>query len=243
MTERYDSTAAGHYAAYRPPLHRLVLERALRTGESFRVGLDVGCGTGHSSVALSRHCDRVIGIDPNPSMLAVARSHPRVAYHLGTGDALHALQVAVFDIVTFAGSLSYAKTDALRRGLMRICSQGGVIIAYDFEVYLDEILEGLGLGFPETVSDYDHQASLSDWVEFATDSRSAERFRFDVAHTELAHLILADSNRHDAIVRRFGDRDPFGELSRRLEGCRDPIPLEAGLFFTRHRLQAVRATF
>ena len=242
MTERYDTRAAGHYAAYRPPLHRRVLEHALGAGESFRVGLDVGCGAGHSAVALSRHCERVIGIDPNPSMLEVARNHPGVSYHVGTGDALDALQFGAFDIVTFAGSLSYAKTGELRRGLTRVCPRGGVIITYDFEVYLDEILEGLGLRFAKIVSDYDHNASLSDWLEFGIDSRGVERLRFDVTRAELAHLILADSNRYDAIVRHLGAGDPSGELARRLERCCDPMPLEAAIFFTRHRLQAVRST-
>jgi len=49
MAERYDDTSAGHDAAYRPPLHRLILECLIREEESFRVGLDIGCGTGCST--------------------------------------------------------------------------------------------------------------------------------------------------------------------------------------------------
>jgi hypothetical protein len=46
FTKQYDSAVAAHYAAFRPPLHRPILERLIRPGETFSVGLDVGCGSG-----------------------------------------------------------------------------------------------------------------------------------------------------------------------------------------------------
>jgi SAM-dependent methyltransferase len=96
MTERYDSTAARHYAAFRPPLHGLILDRAIRPNESFQVGLDVGCGTGYSAVALAKYCDRVFGLDPSRSMLDAAQRHPRITYIHGSGDALSQLPVQAF---------------------------------------------------------------------------------------------------------------------------------------------------
>lgn len=85
VTERYDTLAAHHYAAFRPPLHTRILERVIHPGESFQTGLDVGCGTGHSTLALRRHCAHVIGLDPSQAMLDAAQAHAGITYRPATG--------------------------------------------------------------------------------------------------------------------------------------------------------------
>ncbi len=239
MTERYDSTAARHYAAFRPPLHGLILDRVIRPNESFRVGLDVGCGTGYSAVALTKYCDRVFGLDSSQAMLAAARRHPKVTYFHGSGDALGQLPIQVLDIVTFAGSLFYAKTDKLRKELIRVCPPAGIILAYDFEVLLDEVIAELRVGGPAVAlvpSDYDYRADLSDWPEFAVDSSGTERLQLNIARGEMAHLLLADSNCYDAFVKRFPNRDPFESLVDYLATSSGNIQLQSNIFFTRWRV-------
>jgi SAM-dependent methyltransferase len=236
MTERYDSTAARHYAAFRPPLHALILERVIRPKESFRVGLDVGCGTGYSAVALTKYCERVLGLDSSQSMLAAARRHPQITYLQGAGDALSQLPIPMVDVVTFAGSLCYVKTDQLRKALLRVCPAAGIILAYDFEVLLDEVIAELGVGCPAVASDYDHRANLSDWPEFAVESSGTERLRLPIAGAELAHLLLADSNRYDAFVKRFPKGDPFESLVDYLGRSSENLLLQANIFFSRWRV-------
>lgn len=236
MTERYDSTAARHYAAFRPPLHRLILDRVIRPHESFPVGLDVGCGTGYSAVALTKYCDRVFGLDPSRSMLDVAQTHPKITYLQGSGDALGQQLTQAVDLVTFAGSLFYAKTDRLRTELVRACPPGGTIIVYDFEVLLHEVMAELGTDSPAIASDYDYAVHLSDWAEFTAETRGVERLWLDVTGHEMAHLLLADSNRYDAFVRRFPNSDPFESLVGYLENLRVKRGLEADIYFTRYRV-------
>ncbi len=239
MTERYDSTAARHYAAFRPPLHGPILDRVIGRHESFRCGLDVGCGTGCSAVALTKYCDRVLGLDPSRAMLDAARKHPKVTYVQGSGNTLGQVSPLRFDIVTFAGSLFYTKTDALRRELVRVCPAGSTIIAYDFEVLLNEVLAALGADCPAVASDYDHRANLSDWAEVAVVSSGTERLRLDVTGSELAHLLLADSNRYDTFVRRFPNSDPFESLVGCLENSRVPMHLDADIYFTRYWIREI----
>src|SRR5512135_2775248 len=136
MTERYDERAASHYAAYRPPLHRMILRRVLSESAHFRAGLDVGCGTGYSALALADACDRVYGIDPSASMLARATADQKVAYLRATADRIP-LRNASIDIITFAGSLFYADADATRAEIRRV-SPSGIVIAYDFEVLVGD---------------------------------------------------------------------------------------------------------
>ena len=80
VTDRYSPAVAAHYAAYRPPLHARLLARVLGDRGPFDVGLDVGCGTGRSTVALAAHCARVYGVDdPFPALRArlAAENAPR----------------------------------------------------------------------------------------------------------------------------------------------------------------------
>ena len=60
----YDETIAIHYAAYRPPLHEIILKKSLNSAGNPRIGLDIGCGTSRSSQALKEYCHYVVGIDP-----------------------------------------------------------------------------------------------------------------------------------------------------------------------------------
>ncbi|WP_436716151.1 class I SAM-dependent methyltransferase [Roseiconus lacunae] len=57
MAHQYTDAVASHYAAYRPPLHELILMRVISNQTRFCDGLDVGCGTGRSSGALAKGLD------------------------------------------------------------------------------------------------------------------------------------------------------------------------------------------
>ncbi len=236
MTERYDRSAAMHYAAFRPPLHQLILERVIRPKESFQVGLDIGCGTGYSTVALARYCDRVLGLDSSRFMLDAALRHPKISYLEGSGDALAQLPAPKFDAITFAGSLFYAKTDKLRIELTRVCSPGGMILAYDFEVLLNEIAKALGVNCSVVASAYDYGANLSDWAEFAVERHGRERLQLEVTEQEMAHLLLADSNHFDAFSKRYAHSDPFQSLVQDLGRRSSKIQLQSNIYFTRYRV-------
>ena len=86
MTDQYTETVAAHYAAYRPPLHQRILKRVLANAGSLSDALDVGCGTGCSSVALAEFCERVFAIDPSLSMLDAATPHDAITYLLSRGS-------------------------------------------------------------------------------------------------------------------------------------------------------------
>ena len=149
MKEQYTTTIAKHYASFRPPLHRLILNRMVRPLESFQNGLDMGCGTGYSTIALIEYCERVFGLDLNQAMLDEAEQHPRIHYICGDGAyGIGLIPVQAFDVVTFAGSLFYMKTDKLRSELARVCKPNGSVFVYDFEVLLDAILNRDWGGLP-----------------------------------------------------------------------------------------------
>ncbi|MFB8237033.1 class I SAM-dependent methyltransferase [Kitasatospora purpeofusca] len=104
MTERSFTPAAGRFAPVRlyDPVVALTRERLWRSLVAMHVAprpedvvVDVGCGTGSLAVLLNRVEPRatVIGVDPDPEALAVARRKAAAAggtpeWRLGMGDAV-----------------------------------------------------------------------------------------------------------------------------------------------------------
>ena len=63
--------------------------------------LDIGCGTGRSSVALAEFCGHVVAIDPSQEMLDAATPHRKITFSQGAGERIP-LPNRSIDIVTFA---------------------------------------------------------------------------------------------------------------------------------------------
>ncbi len=234
MTEQYDSVVAQHYSAYRPPLHGQILAQALDTNEKFSIGVDIGCGTGYSTIVLANYCDHVFGVDPSQSMLADAAKHPRVTYFRGKADDLSVVPSRPVNVVTFAGSLYYTKTNKLRLELGKVCGPGAVIIAYDFEVLLDEVLANLKMDIPAVDSDYDHSANIVDWEEYSVKMLDTGQLRLELCSQELAHVLLADSNRLGRFSERAASRDPFEAVVKSLEEGSDKHYLNVNIYFARY---------
>lgn len=231
MTERYDLGAAAHYSAYRPPLHQLILSRVLSDDERFGLGLDVGCGTGYSAVALAGYCGRVLGLDRSWSMLSRATVHGRVRYVLGTSEQIP-VAAASIDVVTFAGSLFYAERRMAAAEVRRVCPRGTVVV-YDFEVLLKEVLRGVGIETDETASDYDHAASFVDAPGFHEMARGGERVTLPVAAAQLAHIVLSDSSRLDRFAAKHGSHDTFPALVAALQAA-GRASIEAEIHYRRY---------
>jgi 2-polyprenyl-3-methyl-5-hydroxy-6-metoxy-1,4-benzoquinol methylase len=91
FTPRRFRTAAAHYLQGRPAYAAGLFPRIARTcglGPDHRV-MDLGCGPGQIAMALAPFAGEVVGIDPEPEMLAVAaetaeRAGVRVALQQGS---------------------------------------------------------------------------------------------------------------------------------------------------------------
>ena len=235
MTELYNKEIATHYAAFRPPLHQVILAKVLARGERFSAGLDVGCGTGYSTVALAEYSHAVLGIDPSLSMLDEALPHERITYSQGSGEEIPLSNDAV-DVVTFAGSLFYAKSDALTSELRRVCRPEAVVIVYDFEILLDHFLRNWGISAPELEGGYDHELNFSGVAGFEEIIVGNEQVQVDASVEELAHVLLSDLYRYEAFVAFYGTRDPFRALINDLGRLGDSLSLRANVFFASYHL-------
>lgn len=191
----YDSITAKHYAAWRPPLHRQILAKVFSPSERFQRGLDMGCGTGHSTHALSAYCDEVIGVDPSQQMIDLAEGNDRVRFVTQTDYVVGIDQGfgdGKFDIFTFAGSLHYQQPDRIIEDIFALAKDVATVLVYDFEIRLEEVVQRLfGQALPD--SDYDHQKNFAGVSKgnLREVMRHEERLYFSASAEELAHLFLS----------------------------------------------------
>ena len=236
MTNEYSNTVAKHYAAFRPALHQVILRRLVRPNERFRIGLDVGCGTGYSAVALAEYCDRVFGLDPNQPMLDKAAAHPKISYVNGCGDDMSDFGLDQFDVVSFAGSLSYTKTSKMKSELLKTLATGGVVLVYDFQVLIDELIASLGVFCRSAASAYNHAENLFDWPEFTSEIVGTDRVLLQLSAQEAAHILLASSDRYRLFQELFPNTDPFCGLFDYMQQQGGEQQLNADIYFARHFL-------
>ncbi len=129
------SRLAHSYAFHRPPIHAAIWERvvaASQSKDSVPAALDVGCGAGASTFALTASARSVTGVDPSEAMLQQARrAVPDATFVLGKAEALP-FPCEAYDVVAAAGSLNYSEPVAALAEISRVLRPEGRFVAYDF---------------------------------------------------------------------------------------------------------------
>jgi ubiquinone/menaquinone biosynthesis C-methylase UbiE len=219
MIKKYENITALHYASFRPSLHAKILKPLFDSSEKFELGLDVGCGTGQSSIALTNYCKNVIGVDPSNEMLEKSLQHPKITYQLINFNTLH-FDGDVFDVITFAGSLYYAKSQIILDEIVRVAKKNCKIIIYDFNIFLEPICIQLGLLIDTTqTNDYNHQANFSELNEqFITlDNELINTVSLDIKITDLTHLLLSSKENYARLAKAFGATNLYNETTKQLQ--------------------------
>lgn len=235
MSEKYDEATANHYSAYRPPLHKMILKKVISINEKFGNGLDIGCGTGYSAIALAKYCSHVYGIEPSKSMLKEAISHENISYLQGSGDSLPVPDNSI-NIVTFAGSLFYTKSNELIKELGRVCLDKSVIIIYDFRILLDDILNHFNIVPSNTFSNYDYEVNFNDHAHFTNIIAHKEQINLTIGAENLAHIMLGDSNIYSAFVKKYNVTDPFQVLVKELKTVNTEWALKVNIYFSKYQI-------
>jgi ubiquinone/menaquinone biosynthesis C-methylase UbiE len=138
------ASTASYYARFRPgypePFFQFVIDR-LSLDRTARV-MDLGCGTGQLAIPLAAHVNAVVGIDPEPEMLAEAA---KAAHQMGADNirwvrgsdrdlAQMADELGIFRAVTMGRSFHWMDRDATLRTLAGMVEPaGGVVVVADNE--------------------------------------------------------------------------------------------------------------
>lgn len=128
-----DLGQAKRYAQSRPYFHPLAIEHAvdaLGIDETIPLALDIACGTGQSSIALSSISERVVGFDVSWSMLANAESDDRVRYVLAQAEAMPFGNNAV-PFASCALAFHWFDRDVFLRESWRVLKPKGLLFVYN----------------------------------------------------------------------------------------------------------------
>jgi SAM-dependent methyltransferase len=129
----HDRVAAG-YASARPYLHPEVFGRVrelIGTSGPLRRALDVGCGTGLSSVALLDLAREVIGVDASVPMLRRASKAEHVRYLASSAEALP-FRNGSFHLVAACGSIDWVDRARFLPRAAEVLVSSGWLTPVDF---------------------------------------------------------------------------------------------------------------
>jgi SAM-dependent methyltransferase len=125
--------AAERYAAARPYIHPTALAKFCELSDitvPVDEALDVGCGTGQSSIALTKLARHVVGIDPSEHMLAGCAPHLQVEYKRSAAEQLPVADGAVH-LITVAQAFHWLDQDAFLAEARRVLKDAGWLVIYN----------------------------------------------------------------------------------------------------------------
>lgn len=214
------------YHAFRPspPASLVPLLCSYAGCERPRRVVDLGCGTGLSTVLWRGLAEEVVGVDPSLEMLAEARvrsAFPAATYRCARAEQT-GLESGRADIVVAVQSLHWMEPSATFAEVARLLRPGGVFATVDtrfppaihadldraFDRYLQAVASSRhSLGLPEAGPRWDKDGH---WTRM----RESGRFR-STREVQLHHVEIGDAARFVGFARTAASID--GLLARGLD--------------------------
>jgi SAM-dependent methyltransferase len=117
----------------RPPAALLDVLTRLADIERPRLVVDLGSGTGLSARAWVGRADRVVGIEPDGAMRAVAEAQGGGVEYVAADSTATGLPDMCADVVTASQALHWMEPEPTFAEVGRILHRGGVFAAYDYD--------------------------------------------------------------------------------------------------------------
>lgn len=121
------------YAKGRPYVHDQVVQKArafLNLKKPVPRALDIGCGTGLSTIALKDIAQRIVALDISYNMVAVAPRKGRTSYIAAAAENIP-LAAASFDLVTVSSAFHWFDKERFRKELNRVLKPDAWAIIYE----------------------------------------------------------------------------------------------------------------
>lgn len=126
-------SAAERYAKGRPYFHPYVVSRIqayLSLAEPVARALDIGCGSGLSTIALKAIARCVVGIDNAAEMIALAPPDPQIEYCVAPAEKIPASDND-FDLITLSSAFHWINRSAFFTEARRVLRSHAWLIVYD----------------------------------------------------------------------------------------------------------------
>ncbi|XP_059139911.1 putative methyltransferase DDB_G0268948 [Physella acuta] len=127
---------ANLYATYRPSYPQEIYDQIMayhleNSLNGRQLAVNVGCGTGISTLPLVNYFDKVIGTDISEDMMAhVPKDIPKLECHVSFAEDLEFLEDRSVDLVTIATALHWVDEKRFFSEVRRILKPGGTLAVY-----------------------------------------------------------------------------------------------------------------
>jgi SAM-dependent methyltransferase len=135
------SSAAERYANGRPFFHPLAINKIKALCcEARRINraLDVGCGTGQSTLALLELADEVVGVDSSAAMLSQAIPHAQTRYVEASAEQMP-FDNASFGLITVGLAFHWFNQKQFMLEAQRVLQPSGSLVIYN-DVFTSEMI-------------------------------------------------------------------------------------------------------
>jgi len=228
--DEYNCDSAFHYKSYRPPLHEFLLDIIFKE-QTFNNILDIGCGTGNSSIALTKFGESVTGYDPSKPMIHNAQKHSKINYTFELNQLIDN-----YGLIVFFGSLFYVDDKSLLFYQNKL-SKEGFLLCCDFQILYEPILSKLGVC--ENEIEYDHSTNLDSHNTNSFELINSEKFEteFSCQLNELIHLLLSESHIKTQLNKKYEPSNIFKNLREELmiHYPQNEIKINSSLFYSYYR--------
>lgn len=204
-------TAARIYAAGRPDYSDRVtgiIQELLGNEVRFRRAVDVGSGTGISTMALALLAEEVIGVEASPAMVEHARSAPNVTYRLGAAEDMP-LEEGSCDLIGVGSAVHWFDQERFLTEAERVAASNAWLVVHDhwFTAQMRDVEDFSGW-FRETYLNRYPPPPRDRWWRPPDDLGSwrhtaMERYQQQVSldPTGLANYLLTQSNLQTVMER------------------------------------------
>jgi SAM-dependent methyltransferase len=197
-------TVALRYACARPNLHDHVMPILLRRVPRPHRALDLGCGTGLSTVALRGLANVVVGVDASEDMLATRTDHTAL-YVLAAAERLP-FGDGSFDHVTIASAIHWFGPEAIAE-IARVLTAAGWLVIYDvwFRAEManvpdfEEWMKGDGLSRYRPVAKHEYDEQTLAHAGFTRAWEAELRREVEMGLDALVEYLMTHSERIAAI--------------------------------------------
>ena len=243
----FEGTAAD-YARFREPYPRAFIDLVADCCGLHRNGrlLDLGCGPGPLAIALARRASQVIGVDPEPEMLAAAAKNAEAAeifnvrWVSGSSRDLGA-HLGRFRLVTIGRAFHWMDRARTLKALHELVIPGGAVVIIDEERDKDptswrSVIRRLSEQRGDPRAEHHNQPSHA---QLLADSafRGPEYLRWPTAKTWTVEEILGNvrSTSMGALRARAGTTEAFEKEARQALAEVSP----SGSFVEHYRVRAM----
>ncbi|XP_055889152.1 putative methyltransferase DDB_G0268948 isoform X2 [Biomphalaria glabrata] len=135
-----DQKQTQFYAKFRPhytsEIYNTIVEFCKESHSDFDLAVDVGCGSGQSTIPLTEYFKKVIGVDVSENQIAnAAQNAENVTFKVSHAENLDFIQSNTVDLVTVAQALHWLDLEKFFSEVFRLLKPGGSFVTYGYGLF------------------------------------------------------------------------------------------------------------